>query len=157
MKMDDNIPAKVRTRTLLRRIFKASSLSSFLSENESAMTMPTFTDFLAKLCQERNMIREHVILNAGIDRSFGHQLFRGARKPSRDNVIRLAFGFGLTLEETQELLKSARKSPLYPKIKRDATILYGLAHHQTILEVQTSLSDFGLTMLGGEKYEHSER
>jgi len=103
------------------------------------------------------MVREHVIIRSGIERSFGHQLFRGIRKPSRDNVLRLAFGFGLNVDETQTLLQLARRSPLYPKIKRDAAVLYSLSRKETIMEIQSSLCDLGLVMLGGEKYEHAER
>ena len=103
------------------------------------------------------MVREHVIKRSGIERSFGHQLFRGSRQPSRDNVIRLAFGFSLTLDETQALLRTARKSALYPKIKRDAIILFGLSHGKTMIEVQNIISENGLTLLGGEKYDYGER
>ena len=156
MSADNGTPISVGTSTLLKRIFKAANLRSYLDENEKSLIAPTFIEYLEMLCQDRNMVREHVIGRAGIERGFGHQLFRGSRKPSRDNVLRLAFGFGLDVDETQALLRIARRTPLYPRIKRDAAIIYGLAHHNTIIEIQTSLSDLGLTALGDEKYEHSE-
>lgn len=149
--------APAGTSTLLRRLLKATDLRSFLTENERSLTVPTFPAYLDALCRERSLVREHVILRAGIERSFGHQLFRGARKPSRDNVLRLAFGFGLTVDETQTLLRLARKALLYPKIPRDAAILYSLSQGDTIVEAQASLCDLGLSILGGEKYEHAER
>jgi len=157
MKANNETPIPAGTSTLLRRIFKAADLRSYLNENENSLVAPTFTEYLEMLCQEQNMVREHVIGRAGIERGFGHQLFRGSRKPSRDNVLRLAFGFGLDVQETQALLRAARRTPLYPRIKRDAAILYGLAHHNTIMEIQASLNDLRLTMLGGERYEHAER
>lgn len=157
MGADNGTPIAVGTSTLLRRIFKAANLRSYLDENENSLSTPTFIEYLETLCQERNMVREHVIGRAGIERGFGHQIFRGSRKPSRDNVLRLAFGFGLDVEETQALLRAARKPPLYPRIPRDAAILYGLSHHHTLIEMQTSLMDQGMTALGGEKYEHAER
>ena len=45
-------------------------------------------------------------------RNYAYQLFNGTRKPSRDKVIQLAFGFGLSVDDTQELLKVARQAPL---------------------------------------------
>jgi hypothetical protein len=72
-------------------------------------------------------------------------------------VLRLAFGFGLTEEETQELLDIARKARLCPKIKRDAVILYSLSRRLSIQKAQLDLNELGLTLLGGEKYEHSDR
>lgn len=157
MKANSETSIAVGTSTLLRRIFKAADLRSYLDENEKSLAATTFTEYLEMLCQKRNIVREHVIGRAGIERGFGHQLFRGSRKPSRDNVLRLAFGFGLDVDETQALLRAARRTPLYPRIKRDAAIIYGLVHHNTMIEIQTSLSDLGLTMLGGERYEHAER
>ena len=157
MKANNETPIPAGTSTLLRRIFKAADLRSYLDENEKSLVAPTFTESLELLCQEQNMVREHVICRAGIDRGFGHQLFRGDRKPSRDNVLRLAFGLGLDVEETQTLLRCARRAPLYPRIERDAAILFGLSHGSTILEMQGALSDLGLTILGGERYEHYER
>ena len=157
MKADNETPISLGTSTLLRRILKATNLRSFLDENQKSLVAPTFTEYLEMLCQERDMVREHVIGRAGIERGFGHQLFRGSRKPSRDNVLRLAFGFGLTVDETQALLRAARRTSLYPRLKRDAAIIYGLSHHNTVIEMQASLSDFGLTVLGGERYEHFER
>lgn len=156
MKTNNKTPIPLGTSTLLRRIFKAPNLRNYLDENGKSLVAPTFTEYLEMLCQEKNMVREHIIVRAGIERGFGHQLFRGARKPSRDNALRLAFGFGLDVDETQALLRAARRTPLYPRIKRDAAIIYGLAHHNTIIEIQTSLSDLGLTVLGGERYEHSD-
>lgn len=156
MKRNKEIGDSVATSTLLARIFQAPSPHSFLEENTQALAAPTFTEYLDTLCRERNAVREHVISRAGIERSFGHQLFRGARNPSRDNVLRLAFGFMLDVEQTQAFLRAARRAPLYPRIKRDAVIIWGLAHGKTIVDIQVALNDFGLTQLGGEKYEHFE-
>lgn len=151
--MADKGKSKIRTSTLLSRIFKAAELKGFLSENEAVLKTSTLPEYLELLCSRKSMIREHVIKKSGIERSFGHQIFRGSRSASRDNVVRLAYGFGLTVEETQELLKVARKAALYPKIKRDAVILYGLSHQKSILETQSLLSELKITLLGGEQYE----
>jgi hypothetical protein len=96
-------------------------------------------------------VPERVIKLASIERTYGHQLFNGTRKPSRDKVIQLAFGFGLDVDETQELLKIAQKSLLYPKIKRDAVILYCLNNHKSIIQTQSVLETLGVILLGGEE------
>ena len=155
--MQRDAKRNLQTSTLLRRLFKTSDVHSYLAENGDSICIPTFVEQLERLCEEKSMVREHVIKRAGIERSFGHQLFRGSRRPSRDNVIRLAFGFSLTVGETQELLRIARKSALYPKIKRDAIILFGLAHGKTMIDIQSIISEHGLTLLGGEKYDYGER
>ena len=92
-----------------------------------------------------------VIQRAQIDRTSGHQLFNGTRRPSRDKVLQLAISLGLSLEETQQLLQAAGRSPLYPRLKRDAVILYGIGKKLPILTVQENLTKYGLTLLGGLK------
>ena len=115
MKEHDSIPMPVRTSTLLRRMFKAANPQRFLNENEQLFVTPSFTEYLDALCLERKAVREQIIHRAGIERSFGHQLFRGSRKPSRDNVLRLAFGFGIDVMKRKS--SCARASALTMRIK----------------------------------------
>jgi hypothetical protein len=57
----------------------------------------------------------------------------------------------MNFDETQKLLTVAGKSTLYPKIKRDAVIIYALMNGYDIVAVQTSLFDFSLPTLGEGK------
>ena len=139
----------ITTDELLARLFKATQLNDVL-ENEDITQPPLFHEYLRQLCRDRGEVAERVIKRAGIDRTYGHQLFSGRRKPSRDKVIQLAFGFGLDVEETQQLLKSARHTALYPKIKRDAAIIYCLARNMEIAGAQDLLADCDLSALGIE-------
>jgi len=140
---------KTKTSTLLHRIFKAADLESFIEDNADAMQVLPFHTYISKLSQEMNQMPERIIKQASIERTYGHQLFNGTRKPSRDKVIQIAFGFGLDIGGAQQLLRIAQKPPLYPRIKRDAAILYCLYHHKSIIETQNVLNDLQLTMLGG--------
>ena len=142
---------KVNTNTLLKRLFKAADLDSYLQSNESQLLAPDFPALLEQYCRQRGLLPAHVIEQSQIERTYGHQLFNGTRRPSRDKVLQLAIGLGLTVDETQKLLRSAGKSPLYPRLKRDAVILYGLRKGLPILAVQESLTKYGLTLLGGQK------
>lgn len=142
-------PMRVRTDTLMRRIFKASALDELLRQNEASLGQESFTECLDALCQGKRMIPEQAIRRAEIDRSYGHQLFNGTRQPSRDKVLQLAFGLRLTVDEAQRLLRAADKSPLYPRLKRDAVVLFALNKSLSILETQNLLSGEGLTPLGG--------
>ena len=121
------------------------SLDDFMKMD---VTLLPFHDHIAQMCADRGETREHIIKRAGINRTYGHQLFNGTRKPSRDKVILLAIGFGLDVEQTQQLLKAAQESPLTPRIKRDAAILYCIMHHLDSNEAQKLLTDFDLTRLG---------
>lgn len=84
----------------------------------------------------------------------GHQIFNGTRRPSRDKLIQICFGLGLTVEAAQALLKTAEKSPLYPKLLRDAAIMRCLHDGKTLPQVQELLARLGLTLLdGGDRYD----
>ena len=103
---------------MLRRLFNTTDLEKFIERNAGEMEIPSFHAYITNICKSIGQVPEQVIKQAGIERTYGHQLFNGTRKPSRDKVIQLAFGFKLDLDDTQKLLQIAQKSPLYPKIKR---------------------------------------
>lgn len=142
---------KVNTNTLMKRLFKANDLDVYLQGNDSYLQAPDFYTLLKSYCEQREMLPAHVIEQSQIERTYGHQLFNGTRRPSRDKVLQLALGLGLSVDETQRLLRAAGKSPLYPRLKRDAVILYGIQKKLPILAVQESLTKYGLTLLGGQK------
>ena len=137
-----------RTSVLLSRLFKARNFEGFAEENGLESNASPFYLYISNLCLQMDQVPEHIIKQSLIERTYGHQFFNGTRNPSRDKVIQLAFGFGLDVEETQKLLLAAQKSPLYPKIMRDAAILYCINHKNSILETQDLLQDLGLSLLG---------
>jgi len=142
------MPDAISTDSLMKRLFRTKNLSSFLQQHEKQLETADFCTQLRMLCDERGLVPERVILSAQIDRTYGHQLFNGTRKPSRDKVIQLAFGMGLNIDETQKLLRAAGKSPLYPRLKRDAVILFSLKNGFNAMRTQELLSTYGLTLLG---------
>lgn len=142
---------KDSTDTLLDGIFKASALDDFVKKHEDALQIPTLPEYLNALCREKRMIRAEVVRRAGIDRSFGFQIFQGIKNPSRDKIIQLAVGFGLGYEEAQALIKTAQKPALYPRIKRDAAIIYCLNKHLSFTDTQAVLSGMDIAVLGKDR------
>lgn len=116
---------------------------------ESDSSPPPFSEYIAQLCLQRGETREFAIRRAGIERSYGYQLFNGTRNPSRDKAIQLAIGFEMDVPQTQALLKVARQSPLAPQTKRDAAILYALLHQLTLNDLQELLAQLYMPPLGG--------
>ena len=138
------------TKLLLERLFLAPDVKTYLHDNAPLMSMPPFDRFICALCEELSISRAKVIATSTIPRNYAYQLFNGIRKPSRDKVIQLAFGFGLDVDSTQELLKIARQAPLYPKIPRDIVILRCLYEKRSVLQAQNALDSMGLMLLGRE-------
>lgn len=140
---------QIRTSTLFRILFKTSGLEQFMNKNASEMQMQSFSKYITELCKNQGEVPERIIKRANIERSFGHQIFRGAKNPSRDTVLQLAFGFNADVDTAQELLKYARMSALYPRVKRDTAIIYCLHNHFTIVETQRVLYEMDLPLIGG--------
>lgn len=145
--MNKNSPS-FSTSKLLRLLFKAPNLEQFIRNNLEEMQLLSFSEYITELCKKQGNVAERIIKRANIERSFGHQIFRGSRNPSRDTVLQLAFGFEADVETAQELLKFARMSALYPRMKRDAAIIYCLHHHFSVMETQQVLYEMGLPLLG---------
>ena len=55
------------------------------------------------------------------------------------------------LTQAQEMLRIARRSLLYPRIKRDAVIIYCLHNHLSLMDTQIILQDLELPLLGGRE------
>ena len=138
------------TGKLWTRLFKAPSAKQYLSENDAACGLPAFPQYLTQLCKRLGVGTELVIARSGLERSFGYHLFRGTRNPSRDTALQLAFGFGLNVEQAQELLKVARMSALHPRVRRDAAIAHCLEKRMDLLRANQVLSELQLPILGGK-------
>jgi hypothetical protein len=137
-----------RTSELLRELLKTANISQFIQRYGKGMETVPFHIYLKRLCTERDSLPAYIIKQSGIERTFGYQLFNGNRKPSRDKVIQLAFGFKMDYDEAQTMLKTARKSALYPKIKRDAVVIHALKRGLSLLDVQATLSELSLPLIG---------
>ena len=141
---DRNLP----TEALWKRLLDTPSLSAYLTENEAELELPVFSAFIAALCRSRGEPPERVIKRARLERSFGHQLFSGKRHPSRDTVLLLAFGLEADIELAQSLLRCALCPPLYPRNRRDATIIFCLFHRYDVVRTQAELADRGFQPIG---------
>lgn len=145
-----NDGSDISTRELWQRLLDAPSVEAYLAENAGACMLPPFCDYITGLCVACGEKPEHVINRSGIERSFGHRLFSGERRPSRDTVLRLAFAFGLDVEGAQRLLEVAHLSPLHPRIMRDAVIAFCLHRRMTLMDAQQTLYDNGLPLMGSK-------
>ena len=150
------MPDNISTNSLFRRIMKADRLDVFLEQNAQYLESEDFRAHLERLCSERGEIPERVIMRSQIERSYGHQLFNGTRRPSREKVLQLAFGFGLSVEETQNLLQAAGKGALCPRFRRDAAIIFCLQKRMSLIDTQDVLSANGLAILGDRKKKEED-
>ena len=149
----DEFNTRYSSTMLLRKLKTTRNIRNFVRKHEAYMETITFDAYIRDLCAHRGALPAHIIAASGIDRVFGHQIFSGVRRPSRDKVLQLAFGFELDYDGVQQLLKVARKSALHPKIKRDAVIIYMINQEMDLEYAQRMLVELSLPRLGEERHD----
>ena len=98
-----------------------------------------YYELLNEIFDKRDINKSNLAKRAGMSNVYLHQVFSGRRNASRNRMLCICLGLEATLDETQELLKRSGMGLLYPKDRRDAIIIYGLLHHQTLFEVNDKL------------------
>ena len=82
--------------------------------------------------------------NSTFKRTYAYQIFSGLKTaPKRDKLICLSIGMGLSVNETNSVLKIAGLSPLYPKIKRDSIIIINMNNNKSVVEINEALYNEG--------------
>lgn len=99
------------------------------------------------LLTEKQLTKAEVIARSGIETHYAYQIFSGLKSPTRDKVLMLCVGFGLTVEETQQLLKITGYAQLYGKNERDNVILFGITKGLTMIEINDVLFEMGQELL----------
>ena len=129
----------------------AASFGSFLKQNQENMLEPGLSKYLMALLKQKDLKRAQVVENSGVDKAFVYQIFNGTKRPSRDKLIAITFGMHLNEEETQRVLKLAGHSELYPRVPRDALILFSIQRGKDIWETDEDLDKNGFpTLLSAE-------
>jgi hypothetical protein len=137
------------TDELLDQLLASASPDAYLAQNE--LPDRTLADYLHALLEEKGLKRSDVFRAAGITTTFGYQAFQGTRNLGRDNAIMLAFGLQCTLREAQRLLRLAGVSELWPKVRRDAIIIYCISQGMLRTECDDELYRLGeKTLLSAE-------
>ena len=116
--------AEPLTEELLDELLEAPSIDSYLDVH--APGTRSLSDYLNELLVAKRLKRSQVVRMANLNETFGYQIFTGARNPSRDKVLQIAFAMALTLRETNRALEAAGVSSLYSKDRRDAIIIFCL-------------------------------
>ncbi len=127
------------TDDLSQSLMDEASIDSYLRDNQPFFAYQSIAELLTELYQKKNFSKAALARKAGMSEVYLHQVFAGRRNPSRDRLLCLCVGLETTLEEAQQLLKQASCAPLYPRLKRDAIISYGIVHHMELGEINDKL------------------
>ena len=122
---------------LFHRLRGRESGKAFLSQER---TEPTCAQILQELLERAGVSAPEWIAAADISKSYAYQVLRGERIPGRDILLRTALSLSLSLKEAQRLLMVSGCGALYPKIRRDAAVIFALNQHMNLLETEDLLA-----------------
>lgn len=128
------------TDELLSELLNAPNPLAFVEENRIGAR--GMSEYLQYLLDEHGLLRADVVREAGLNETFGYQIFMGQRGASRNKVLQLAFAMHLSLKEADRLLQAAGANGLYCKNRRDAIIIFCLDHGYGLQKTDEELYRF---------------
>ncbi|MCI8537525.1 MAG: helix-turn-helix domain-containing protein [Oscillospiraceae bacterium] len=126
----------------------AADIEDYLARHAGNLLSQSLPEHLQMLLSQKGLRRADVVRGSLLDRTYVYQIFSGDKTPSRDKLIALAFGLGLSGQETQTMLKLSGNRELYVRDPRDALILFSIRRGKTIFETNEALSDHEFSLLG---------
>ena len=128
-----------KTTDLMNELNQTPHIDQHLKNNEEYIIDLTLSNYLCDRLEKKSLSKADVIKKADINEIYGYQILSGKRTPSRNKLIRLCIGAEFSLDDTNETLKVAGFSPLFPKIKRDSIIIFGIQNNYPIWQINESL------------------
>ena len=134
---------------------KTKDLENILTKNEgndldhllNQIEENQFCRYLRELINASDLENAQIINSSNIERTYYYQILNGRKSPGKDKVIAIALTLKLDLETTNRLLKLSKNASLYPKIKRDAVIIYCLGNQFDVYKTNLCLLDHGYETL----------
>ena len=136
-----------RTADLMNELNNTDHIDQYLKENDKHLIDQTVSQYLCNMLQEKGLSKASVIKKSEINEIYGYQILSGKRTPSRNKLICICICADFSLDETNETLKVAGFSPLFPKTKRDSIIIFGIQNQYPIWKINESLFEHQLQTL----------
>ena len=128
---------------VLATIDNTQDMEKFMEQPKVTDSFKTFPEYYRSLPRVKETMDSTLIELSGIERSYYYQIMKGKRHPSRDKILRLCIGAGLTLRETTRALELSENAPLYPKSRRDIIITVAINQSATVIDTNLLLFEYG--------------
>jgi len=130
------------TQELLHRLKETDDIQIYLDENNGEIIKETIQGYINGLLEIKRLKLSDVAARSG-QGDYVYKVFGGKRKASRDILLAVSVGMGLTLAETQLLLRIAQTAQLDPRNRRDSVIIYALHNNMAVVKANEILYDIG--------------
>lgn len=138
--------ADKNTDKLMNELKADKDIGCYLAENAAYMKDLNFSRYLADMIEQKDLSVSDVAERSGISYSYIYHIVKGHKNPSRPKVLAIAFGLSASLDETQQMLRQAGHSLLYPRDRWDAVIIAALQRRLTVMKANELLEKLGETV-----------
>ena len=118
---------KLTTSQLLSIIKKSGQFSEVTNIWQDEMETPVFCHYLYETMEKHKLTAKDIIQRSGF------------KTPGRNIVLRICLCMEATLTETSQLLRLAGHGSLYPKVRRDAAIIFAIEKKYTMQQANELL------------------
>lgn len=123
--------------------YKDQPVQEYWEDNAPSMIEVNLKNFWSDLVRRSGMTKSDIINKSDFGYVYFYDVINGRKIPSRDKIVKLILAMHLTLDDCQAALKYCGRSILYPRVKRDSVLIYGLVHRLSIFEVSELLTANG--------------
>lgn len=131
---------KITSELLSELQLDETTYSEYVKKNPDSFIEIDLKNFWHELVDKSNLKKSDIINKSDFGYVYFYDVINGTKLPSRDKILKLLLTMNLPLEDCQNALRFCGKSQLYPRIKRDSIIIYGVTHKMSVYQVDELLS-----------------
>lgn len=118
-------------------------IDEYLKGNGESFVYDKIKDFWETAIEKSGYSKSNIINKSDFSYCYFYDVINGRKIPGRDKIIRLILTMHLSVDECQEALRISGRSALYPRIKRDAIILFAISNGYSIYQLAELLQNAG--------------
>lgn len=118
-------------------------IDEYLKGNGESFVYDKIKDFRETAIEKSGYSKSNIINKSDFSYCYFYDVINGRKIPGRDKIIRLILTMHLSVDECQEALRISGRSALYPRIRRDAIILFAISNGYSIYQLSELLADAG--------------
>ncbi len=123
------------------------SVEKFIEKHKNDFIVLNVKSMWTKLIKKSGLTKTEIIDKSNCGYNYFYCIINGKKTPSRDKIIELIVAMGLDVDDCQTALLFSGRAPLYPRVKRDCIIIYGIENKQTIYQISETLKRNGENIL----------
>lgn len=130
------------TEDLLNELKSTKDIQAFLDKHEKEFLNETPVSILNHMAETKKLTTAKIATASGAG-EYVYKVFNNTRKPSRNILIAIALGMGISIEEIQLLLRISKLAVLDSRDKRDSVIIYAFSNNLSVFELDDLLAQNG--------------